>query len=355
MANHLRFSPIVIAVILVVGFLVYLNFPTPEAEQQSRRSVTPVVVHHVVESEFPVVVEALGTATANEAVIITAQKSAVVSSVHFNDGDLVDAGQLLVTQDNREELARVNELDVNIQEAKRQLARIKNLARESVASEQLLDEQQARVKALTAQREVAKAQLAELEVRSPFAGRLGIRQISLGALIGPGDMITTLDDLSKVKVDFGIAENHLPTVALGQAIKATSVAYPGEMFDGNISSIDSRVDATTRSIQIRAIIDNPELKLRPGMLLQINLQKQLLNTLTVPEKALVPIEDKQFVYVIKDNKASMREVVVGRRKPGIAQIVSGLEADEQVVIEGTLRLRNGSAVRVLDSESAGGI
>lgn len=352
MANNFRLSPIVIAVVLVFGFLVYLNLPEPESEQQSRRSVTPVVIHQVSVTEFPVVVEALGTARANEAVIITAQKNAVIRSVHFEDGDLVEAGQLLITQDNREELARVNELDVNIQEAKRQLARVKNLARESVASEQLLDEQQARVKALTAQREVAKAQLAELEVKSPFAGKLGIRQVSLGALIGPGDMITTLDDLAKVKVDFSIAENHLPTVALGQTINALSIAYPGESFSGQISSIDSRLDATTRSIQVRAVIDNPELKLRPGMLLQINLQKQLLNTLTVPEKALVPIEDKQFVYVIKDQKAEMREVEVGRRKPGIVQITNGLSSGEQVVMEGTLRLRNGSAVRVLERDQS---
>lgn len=351
MAGKLRVSPIVIAVIAVIGLLVFLNFPTQELEQKQSRPATPVVVHEVTFTEFPVVVEALGTARANEAVLITPQKSDVVSSLHFEDGQLVDKGQLLLTLDNREELARVNELDVNIQEAKRQLARIKNLARESVASEQLLDEQQARVKALKAQLEVANAQLAELEIRAPFKGTLGIRQVSLGALIGPGDVITTLDDLLQVKVDFSIAENHLPTVALGQRIFSKSVAYPGEEFTGAISSIDSRVDPLTRAVQVRAIIDNPDLKLRPGMLLQINLQKQLLNTLTVPEKSLVPIEDKQFVYVIEDSKAKMKQVEVGRRKPGLAQIISGLAEGEQVVIEGTLRLRNGSPVSVLQTEN----
>jgi membrane fusion protein (multidrug efflux system) len=248
----------------------------------------------------------------------------------------------------------LNELDINLQEAKRQLKRIDNLAQKSVASAQLLDEQQARVKALQAQQEVAKAQLDELELRAPFAGVLGTRQVSLGALVMPGDLIATLDDLHLVKVDFNIAESHLPSVAKGQLVRATSVAYPGEVFEGKISNINSRVDPVTRAIQIRAIITNDGLKLRPGMLLQINLQKQILDTLVVPEGALVPIEDKQFVFVINDNKASRKEVNVGRRKPGIAQILSGIEAGDNVVIEGSLRLRDGSAVKVLDAPEVKG-
>jgi membrane fusion protein (multidrug efflux system) len=241
-------------------------------------------------------------------------------------------------------------LQINIREAKRQLVRITNLAKESVASEQLLDEQQARVKALTAQLEVANSQLAEMQITAPFSGVLGVRQVSVGALVTPGDVITTLDDLYKVKVDFGIAENHLSTLALGQTVTAISIAYPDKPFQGVISSINSRVDPVSRSIRVRAIIDNPNLELRPGMLLQITLQKKILTTLVVPEEALLPIEDKQFVYVVKDNKAIQTEVKVGRRKPGIAQIISGINEGDYVVTEGTLRLRNGSTVNVLTND-----
>ena len=349
MKSNFKFSPLVIAVVGLIAFLAYLNMPDEEKSKERRFSSTPVVLHQVANAEFAVTVEALGTAKANEAVSLTAQQSDIVQSIAFEDGQRVEKGQLLLTLNNREELARVNELEINLQEAKRQLSRISNLAKESVASEQLLDEQQARVKALKAQLEVANAQLAELELRAPFDGVLGIRKVSTGALVGPGDEITTLDDLHKVKVDFNIAESHLPSVSVGQKVSSTSVAYPGELFEGLISSIDSRVDPITRAIQIRAIIDNPDYKLRPGMLLQINLEKQLLNTLIVPEKALLPIEDKQFVYVVEDGKAVRKEVQVGRRKPGIAQIVAGLESGEQVVVEGTLRLRDGSPVSVLSA------
>ena len=288
MKSNFKFSPLVFAVLGLVALLVYLNLPSSQEKKGRRSGVTPVVLHQVEKVEFAVTVEALGTAKANEAISLTAQKSDIIQQIAFDDGQQVKKGQLLLTLNNREEIARVNELEITIREAKRQLKRIANLAKESVASEQRLDEQQARVKALQAQLEVANAQLAELELRAPFDGVLGIRKVSVGALVGPGDEITTLDDLHQVKVDFNISESHLPSVSVGQKVRSTSVAYPGELFEGKISSIDSRVDPVTRAIQVRAIIDNPQFKLRPGMLLQINLQKQLLNTLVVPEKALLP-------------------------------------------------------------------
>ena len=354
MSKGLKFSPLLIAVIVAVGLLVYLYVPKENIQNERRGSTTPVVLHQVQEAEFEVVVEALGTAKANESVLLTAQHTDIVQSIEFDDGENVKKGQLLLKLNDREEIARLNELDINLQEAKRQLKRITNLAKESAASEQLLDEQQAKVKAIKAQMEVAKAQLAELELRAPFAGKLGIRQVSLGSLVRPGDLITTLDDLHVVKVDFNIAESHLPGVSYGQLVRASSIAYPGEQFVGKITSIDSRVNPITRSIQIRATLDNQDGKLRPGMLMQIDLQKQMLNTLILPEAALLPIEDKQYVYVVVDDKASFTEVVVGRRKPGIAQIVSGLQVGDQVVIEGALKLRDGSAVKVLNTANSEG-
>lgn len=352
MKKSFGISPSLIGVLLLIGLLAYLYWPKQQEVNQRRASVTPVVTYEVKQSEFAVVVEALGTAKANESVLLTAQNTDLVQSIEFDDGQLVEKGQLLLTLNNRQEKARVHELEINLQEAKRQLKRITDLARGNAASQQLLDEQQAKVKSLSAQKEVVEAQLAELELRAPFSGKLGIRQVSLGALVKPGDVITTLDDLQVVKVDFSIAEVHLPSIALGQLINATSIAYPGEVFKGKIDSVDSRIDPLTRAVQVRAIIDNEDAKLRPGMLLQILLQKQVINTLVVPEGALIPIEDKQFVFVIVDDKASKREVQVGRRKPGVAQILSGLKIGDQVVVEGTLRLQDGSAVKVLQDAVA---
>ena len=354
MSKGISFSPILIALILVSGLLVYLYLPNDTEQKKRESSATPVTAYTVVEQKFPVTVEALGTANANESVMLTAQKSDIVQRIEFDDGDLVEKGQLLLKLNDREERARLNELDINLQEAKRQLKRIDNLAQKSAASAQLLDEQEANVKAFKAQLEVAKAQLDELELRAPFSGLLGVRMVSVGALIMPGDLIATLDDLHIIKMDFTIAESHLASVNKGQKVSATSVAYPGQTFEGKISSIASRVDPVTRAIQIRATIDNKDLKLRPGMLLQINLQKEILDTLTIPEGALVPIEDQQFVFVIKDDKVVRQEVKVGLRKPGIAQITSGLQEGDKIVVEGALRLREGSAVKVLSMHTSQG-
>lgn len=352
MSKIVKFSPLFIGVIALLGFLVFINWPVDEAPNQRRgSSETPVIVGTASQQAFPIIVEALGTAVANESVNISAQRSQTVTKVLFEDGELVKANQPLLELNNRAEKARLNEININVTEARRQLDRIKGLAKQSAASEQLLDEQESRVKALIAQREVAKANLQELVVSAPFSGRLGLRQVSLGSLVRPGDTVTTLDDLSIMKVDFSIAENHFSSVKDGQRVLATSVAYPGEEFNGEITNIDSRIDPRTRSIQIRAQIPNPDLKLRPGMLLQINLEKRVLNALVVPESAIVPEGNEQFVFVVgADNKAVKTIVILGERKPGLVQIISGIKAGQNVITQGTLRVRDGSSVKVLSNE-----
>ena len=354
MLKGLKISPLLLAAVVFVGLVIYLYLPKPEVQQERVQGLTPITVHTIKMESFPVNVEALGTAKANESVSLTAQTTDIVQHINFDDGDFVKKGQVLLQLNDTEEKARLNELDINLQEAKRQLKRIINLAKESAASEQLLDEQQAKVKALSAQMDVVKSQLDELVISAPFNGVLGIRQISVGALLKPGDLVTTLDDLAVVKVDFSISEAHLPTVAIGQQVKTTSVAYPGEVFVGKIASIATRLDPITRSIQVRANIDNKALKLRPGMLMQIELQKLMLETLVLPEQSLVPVDDKQFVFVVKDGAVQRVEVEVGRRRPGFAQILSGLVQGDVVVVEGTLRLRDGSKIRILNSDSGEG-
>ncbi|OFC72036.1 efflux RND transporter periplasmic adaptor subunit [Alteromonas confluentis] len=347
-------SPLLLGVVALGGFLVYVSLPEEEKTSASNGFATPVRAESVVLQTFPVTIEALGTANANESVTITAQQTDRVREVKFDDGDHVKVNQLLVQLSNEEELARVVELEANIDEAQRQFERVVNLAKTRAASQQILDEQQARVKALTAQLDVAKAQLSELEIRAPFSGVLGIRNVSVGSLVQPGEIITTLDDISVIKVDFSVAEGQLASLSPGQRVFARSVAYPGETFEGEISTIDSRIDPVSRSVLVRGLIKNNPTRLRPGMLLQITLEKQVLETLVIPEKALVPIQDKQFVFVIDGDVVHQREVIIGERKPGIVQIVDGLSEGERIVTEGTLRVQQNSKVRVLDPLNAEG-
>ncbi|BCO17758.1 MexH family multidrug efflux RND transporter periplasmic adaptor subunit [Tenacibaculum sp. KUL152] len=348
MSSRFSLSPLLIGVVLLAGVVVYLNLPENEAAQRSGPRATPVKTAIVSAKTFPITIESLGTTIANESVNITSQVTDTVQAINFDDGDKVEQGELLVQLNNSQERARVEELKANIEEAKRQFSRIADLRQSNATSEQLLDEQQARVKALEAQLDIARAQLSDLQIRAPFSGLLGNRVISIGSLVQPGSTITTLDDISVVKVDFSIAENHLASVAKGQRITASSVAYPGVDFEGVISNIDTRLDPVSRAIRARAIIQNKDGRLRPGMLLTVTVEKRVLDTLVVPEKALVPVEDKQFVYVVKDDVAHQVEVTIGERRPGLVQIVNGLVSGDEVITEGTLRVRDQSPVNVLN-------
>ncbi|MCZ8529478.1 efflux RND transporter periplasmic adaptor subunit [Alteromonas sp. PRIM-21] len=348
MSSRFSLSPLVLGVLLLAGVVAYLNMSQEESKASAGTRATPVKTAVVSSQAFPITIESLGTATANESVNITAQVTDTVKTINFDDGDKVVEGELLVQLNNTEERARVEELKANIDEAKRQFTRIADLRQSNATSEQLLDEQQARVKALQAQLDVALAQLNDLQVRAPFNGLLGNREISVGSLIQPGDTITTLDDISQIKVDFSIAENHLASVAKGQTVSASSVAYPGEEFTGKITNIDTRLDPVSRSIPVRATIDNQDSRLRPGMLLTVVVEKRVLSALVLPEKALVPVQDKQFVYVVKDNVAHQTEVEIGERRPGQVQIISGLSEGDEVITEGTLRVRDQSPVNVLN-------
>jgi len=348
MSSRISVSPLLIGVVLLAAIVVYLNLPNEQASGQRGPRATPVKTAIAETKTLPITIESLGTAVANESVNITAQVTETVKAINFEDGDKAMEGELLVQLNNIEERARVEELKANIDEAKRQFTRIADLRQTNATSEQLLDEQQARVKALEAQLDIAIAQLNDLQIRAPFSGLLGNREISIGSLVQPGTTISTLDDISVVKVDFSIAENHLGSVAKGQRLSATSVAYPGEAFEGEITNIDTRLDPVSRAIRVRATIQNKDSRLRPGMLLTVVVEKRVLNTLVLPEKALVPVEDKQFVYVVKGDVAHQQEVVIGERRPGFVQIIEGVSVGDEVITEGTLRVRDQSPVNVLN-------
>ena len=339
------FTPIVIATFLVAGLLVYLYYPTQTQASKRQRAAPPVILATVTDHRIPIEIEALGTARANEALLLTSQQSDIVSDILFDDGEQVEQGQLLVQLTANQEQARVTELQVNLQDAQRQLKRLRELAAENATSKQLLDEQQATVDSLVAQLDVAKAQLNDYQIRAPFSGVLGVRQISIGSLVRPGDTITSLDDLSVIKLDFTIAEEHLSSLTKAQTITATSVAYPDQVFMGKVSNIASRIDPVTRAIQVRALIDNANMQLRPGMLLKVNVEERMLEGKIIPESALVPLGDKQFVYkVTADNIAQRTEVKIGERRPGIVHIKQGLQSGDVIVAEGALRLQDGVAV-----------
>jgi len=336
----LSFMP-VISRYLVIGLFIFsgLAVAGPPAE-------TPVFV---TETKLAIIedrIEALGTLRANESVELTASVTETVTAINFDDGDRVKAGQVLVQMTNDEEQAQLREARVTVDEAKRQYERIKSLRAQQSASESQLDEQQRVWEANRARLAAIESRLADRLLRAPFAGVVGLRNVSIGALVEPGAVITTLDDDSVMKLDFSIPSVYLAALVPGMPVTAITRAWQGQLFEGRVKSIDSRVDPVTRTVIVRALLSNPDHALRPGMLMQVELQSQRREAIIIPEECLVAQGQKQFVYVVDrtDNKVERREVRIGTRRPGEVEIIEGLVVGELVITDGTLKVSPGNKV-----------
>ncbi|HEY7840748.1 MAG TPA: efflux RND transporter periplasmic adaptor subunit [Gammaproteobacteria bacterium] len=306
-----------------------------------------VIVAPAVTVDFPYRIEALGTAQANESVELTSKISEVVTAIRFEEGQDVQAGQVLVELHNAEALANVSEAKAQLADARTQHQRAKNLLEKRAVPESEVERLEAQVDAAAARLLASQARLADTVIKAPFGGRVGLRRISIGALLTPGTLITTLDDIETIKVDFAVPETHLAPMQPGLAVTARSVAYADRRFEGTVSSVDTRVDPVTRSVMIRAVVPNTERLLKPGMFLNVEVINSDRRSLVLPEQAIVPEREEQFVFVVAGNLTQKRRVVTGRRRPGEVEIVDGLREGELVVIEGVQKIDEGTVVRVL--------
>lgn len=340
-------SVLLASVVIGLGVAVYLRLADDGPAQAGRGSAAvPVVVSTVVQAPFLDSLQAVGSTRANESIEITANVSDRIEQILFEEGEWVSAGQLLVIMNSAEERAQLAEAEANLSDQRQQFERLDRLVATNSAAISQRDEQRARMEAAVARVQAIRARLNELEIRAPFAGQLGLRQVSPGARIASGTMITTLDDVQPIKLDFSIPETFLSTLAAGAVIRSRTAAWPDRTFEGRVTQISPRVDPVTRAVAIRAEVPNDESLLRPGMLMVVDLVRDERQGMMVPESALSPRGEDQFVFRIRDGVAEQVRVTVGSRRPGIAEVTSGLNVGDTVVVEGGLRLRSGSAVTV---------
>jgi membrane fusion protein (multidrug efflux system) len=302
-------------------------------------------------------VEALGTLRANESVELTANVTETVTAIHFDDGQRVEQGDLLVELTSAEQHALLKEAQVRIDEAERQYRRVSALVEQRSASESLLDERRRDLDTARAALLGIESRLADRLIKAPFAGVLGLRNISPGALVRPGDRITSLDDDSLMKLDFAVPSLFLTSLTPGLRIEARSRDYGERVFAGAVRSVDSRIDPVTRSIQVRALIPNPDRTLKPGLLMQVDLLRNPRESLVVPEAALLHQGTSHYVIVATpEGIAERRPVEVGARRKGEVEIVSGLTVGELVVTHGNDKVRPGQALTVrVEREGAEGL
>lgn len=304
----------------------------------------PVMVAHPKLKNFALEVEALGTVRAKESVDITAKVADRVAAIHFEEGKQVRKGEVLVELDNEEARADLAAAEAAERESRSQYKRSQELFQTQALSEAQLDQLQATMLANQARVAAARSRLNDRIITAPFAGRVGLRNVSLGSLVSPGGVITTLDDLTVVKLDFAVPEIFLSSLKPGLTVQARSSAYPNSVFKGRVDSVDTRVDPTTRTIVVRASIDNKDQRLRPGMFMTLQLVRSTGMALMLPESAIVPEDSKHFVFVVADGRAHKREVKIGRRRPGEVEILSGVTEADTVVIDGTLNVHDGTPV-----------
>lgn len=317
-------------------------------------SAATVTAHEVQPKPWRDAIQALGTARANESVMVTAKVTETVVRVNFEDGDVVEAGDVLVDLSGRVELAGLEEAAAAFREAEQQYQRQKQLAAQKLVPAGQLDAQRAILEAGRARLDATRARLADRVITAPFAGVLGFRRVSPGTLVTPGTTIASLDDISVIKLDFAVPETFLAALAPGQSVTATSAAYPGQVFEGEVATVDSRIDPVTRAVTVRALLPNPERVLRPGMLLAVEIFQPERQALVVPEISVIQVARDAHVFRLKDDgTVEQVGVSLGQRRRGEVEVVEGLSAGDRIVVDGVVKLRHGSRVTVVEPAAAG--
>lgn len=346
--RHLISVVLVAGVVLLGVAIVQRVIETSGSGEQARRGggASPVVVAEVIRAPFLDTLQAVGSARALESVEVTASVSDRVRAIGFREGEVAEAGDVLVELDTTEEVAELDEALANLDDQRRQFERLDALVTTNAAAKSQRDEQRARMQAAAARVQIIRARIDDRFIVAPFTGLVGLREVSPGALVAPGTRITTLDAIEPIRLDFSIPENFLSTLQPGATIRARTVAYPGRVFVGRVAHISPRVDPISRAVAIRAELPNTDRRLRPGMLMTVDLVRDRRSSLMIPESALIPQGDRQYLFRVVDGRAERVEVRIRARRPGIVEITDGLELGDMVVIEGGIRLRPGAEVSV---------
>lgn len=310
-----------------------------------------VLVARVEPRKFADQIEALGTVRAREAIEVSSNVTDRVEELFFDDGDRVNQGDPLVRLDDAEERAKLAGALAQQAEQEREIKRLEGLVAEGAVSEVRLEEYRTRKDIAVRQVEEIQAQIDDRLIVAPFSGILGFRRVSAGALVSPGDVMATLDQLDVVKLDFTVPEIFLSGLRQGLEIEARTDAFPGEVFRGTIRHLDSRVNPVTRAVMVRAEVANPGLRLRPGMLLTTVLSKNPRQGLSVPERALLSLESEHSVFRVREQQGARATVErvpvkIGQRVPGYVEVEEGLAKGETVVSDGLIDLADGAPVRI---------
>ncbi|HET6564554.1 MAG TPA: efflux RND transporter periplasmic adaptor subunit [Xanthomonadales bacterium] len=351
-------------VLLFLGLLFGGIFGWKYYQAQGRagaRSMTPTVVstQTVQQAEWQPTLPSVGTITPTRGVVISSEVAGVIREIHFDSGQLVEADDLLVQFDAEVDIAEAEALEAESKLAITTRDRLQRVVASNLGSRSDLDEAQAQVDSSRARVAAKQATIRKKTVRAPFGGELGIRRINPGQYLAAGDPIIELVDLDPIYAEFTLPERYLSEISVQQDVIVTVAAWPGLQFPGKISAISPNIATSSRSVQIRAIFDNPERKLHPGMFAEVHtLLPEKSSVLTLPERAVSFNPYGNSVYVVTEsegNKTVNRvQITTGNTTDGKVEILSGLEPGMEVVTDGHHKLRNGQVVNIDNSSMPDG-
>lgn len=356
-----------VVVLVILALAAYKGYSIYQQVQLFSAPPPPISVEAAPAQEMPWQqrLPAIGTLKAIQGVELTVEVPGTVQQVLFESGQKVSRDQPLIQMSSEVEQAGLASAEAALGLAQVELGRARNLVGRQMISRSEFDRLNAEARQAQASVEQFKASLAKKRILAPFAGTIGIRQVEVGDYLGSGTLIATLQDLSRLQVDFFLPEQRVPQLGVGQRVQLSVPAYPNEVFSGEVSAINPRTEESTRNIQLRAQLQNPEEKLLPGMFANLDvLLPETPQRVVVPETAITYSLYGNALYVIKDQQdeagqvqtdehgqprksVERRFITTGERRDGLVVIEKGLTVGEWVVSSGQLKLDNGTAVSIV--------
>ncbi|MGB0934786.1 MAG: efflux RND transporter periplasmic adaptor subunit [Alphaproteobacteria bacterium] len=332
--------------------LLILIFSACQVYAQERPPVS-VTVTKVSKIPLCTRIEALGTTLANESVTITANTSEKVTGILFSDTQKVNAGDVLVELDFGEEKSRLNSLKAQLIAKQPSLERAQVLVDQNFTTKASLESRQADLEQLQGEIKAIEEQIKDRIIKAPFSGIVDFRDISVGTLVRPGDVITRLYDISRIKVNFEIPSLFLTQVKPGQKVLGHVEAYPDQEFTGEIVAISPQVNTVTRTVRVRAIFPNEKELLKPGLLMKITIIANRRETLVVPEASIKQKGNDHFLHILqKDGEKSfavLQKVSIGERLPGVTEIIEGVSSTDTIIDRGNVSLEHKQPVTIAES------
>jgi len=293
-------------------------------------------------------VTAVGSLLAEESVVIRPEIDGRLLELHFQEGQSVGRGAKLVTLDASEVQAQLAAANAQVRTDEQRLERTKELLDQKFISQDAYDVAKNNYQRSVAVKEEIQARLDKTVIRAPFPGVVGLRQVSPGAYLKKGDDIARLENIASIKLDFRVPEVYASQVKVGQAVAIRLDAFPAEAFTGRIFAMEPMVDERTRTMLLRARVNNQGFKLKPGMFVRVALTLETRqNAILVPEPAIWPQGQESYVYRVVDDKALLTKIEIGQRRPGEVEVVAGLSPGDVVITEGQMKMKDGAPVMVL--------